>query len=227
MINRKLIILILVMGISLLNSCASIQPESSESQDEANLLPEKSTDELIKILERAENVDDPAFNLFLDVTKELGNRGESASEAAPILAKAIAYKRRDSGAAGKALIPMGQSAKNAIPILLQNLENEREDVRRYSIFNLGFIGKPAECSIPKLGSLLWDKDPGVRSAAAIIIEAITGVDLVWDYEEIDPELYGSVNLDEPEGSATEKARIWWQETGKNVNWSTENCVPLQ
>jgi HEAT repeat protein len=227
MINNKLIAILLVTCVVILVSCNSVQSDSSESQSEVGLISEKSTEELVQILERAEDVNDPAFNLFLDVVEELKKRGQSASEAAPTLAKAIAYKRRDSDAAGKALIPMGQSASNAIPILLQNLDNEREDVRRYSIFNLGYIGKPAECSIPKISSLLWDKDPGVRSAAAVTIEAITKVDLVWDYEEIDPELYGSVNMDDPEGSVTQKARTWWQETGQNMKWSTENCVPVQ
>jgi hypothetical protein len=226
MMNNRLTKTFLVLALLILGSCTTVQSTTVESQDDSKLISEKSTDELIQILERAENVDDPAFNLFLDVTTELEQRGPSASEAAPVLARAIAYKRRDSRAAGRALIPMGPAAKNAIPILLENLNNEREEVRRYSIFNLGYIGEPAECTIPTLGGLLWDADPSVRSAAAIAIDAITGVDLVWEYEKIDPELYGSVNSDDPEGSVTAKARAWWQETGKNMKWSAENCVPV-
>ena len=178
-------------------------------------------------MERSGDVNDPAFDVFWDVIEELEKRGKSASESAPTLAKAIAYNRRDSGIAGKALIPMGQSAKNAIPILIQNLDNERADVRRYSVFSLGFIGKPAECSIPNLGILLWDKDPIVRSAAAVVIEAITNIDLVEDYFEIDSEGYGSAPLDNPEGTITQKARNWWLESGQNMKWSTENCVLVQ
>ncbi len=83
-------------------------------------MTKKSNKELIQILERSGDVNDPAFDLFDDVIEELEKRGQSASEAAPALAKAISYPRRDSGIAGKALIPMGQSAVNAIPIFLQN-----------------------------------------------------------------------------------------------------------
>ncbi len=223
MTSRKTVSLFLTILIFLFAGCTATQSDNGEVQSEESLISEKSTEELIQMLESANDVDGPAFNLFYDVIEELEKRGQSASEAAPVLAKAMSYNRRDSVVAGEALIPMRQSAASAIPILLRNLDNEREDVRRYSIFNLGFIGKPAECSIPKLGSLLWDKDPGVRSASAIVIEALTGIDLVRDDEELDPELYGSVNLDDPEGSVTRKAREWWQETGSNLELPTENC----
>jgi hypothetical protein len=224
---KKLVTLLLVIYSAVLVGCNSIQSDSPEERSKADLISEKSTEELIQILEHAEDVHDPSFGLFLAVVDELGKRGQSASEAAPALAKAITYRRRDSGVAGKALIPMGQSAANAIPTLVQNLGNEREDVRLYSVFSLGFIGKPAECSVPKLGTLLWDEDSGVRSAAAIAIEAITNVDLVWEDEELDPKTYGSVVLDDPIGSVTEKAKAWWQETGINMKWSTDNCAPIQ
>jgi hypothetical protein len=220
MIYKKLVAVLLVIYVTLLVSCTSTKYKKSE----VDSMHDKSTEELTQILEQANDVNNPAFNLFLDVVEELKKRGQSASEAAPTLAKAIAYNRRDSGAAGKALIPMGQSATSAIPILVQNLDNERENVRLYSTLNLGFIGNPAKCSIPKLGNLLWDKDPGVRSAAAATIEAITSVDLVLSDEEIDPELYASISLDIPDGLVTEKARTWWQETGKNMEWSAENCI---
>jgi hypothetical protein len=224
MINKKQFVIPLTICFVLLVSCIFIQSNKLENQNKEGSISEKSTAELIQILEQAENVNNPAFNLFLDVVDELEKRGQSASEAAPTLAKAIAYDRRDSGVAGRALIPMGQSATTAIPILLRNLDNKREDVRLYSAINLGFIGIPAECSIPKLGNLLWDEDSGVRSVAAAAIEAIVKVDLVESDEEIDPELYGSINLDDPEGSITKKARTWWQETGKNMEWSEENCM---
>ena len=187
MIYRKLVAVLLVIYVALLVSCNSTQTKQSEMDS----IHDKSTQELIQILEQANDVNSPAFNLFLDMVEELKKRG--------------------------------QSATSAIAILVQNLDNKREDVRLYSILNLGFIGTPAKCSIPKLGNLLWEKDPGIRSAAAATIEAITNVDLVWSDEEIDPEPYGSINLDYPEGSVTEKARTWRQETGKNMEWSVENC----
>jgi hypothetical protein len=224
--NKKRVVLLLTLCITLAN-CSSFTSDSSEKSSESDTLSEKTTDELIQMLDRAGNANDPYFHDFGEITKELGRRGETASQAAPALAKAIAYRRRDSGQAGKALIPMKQSAANAIPTLLQNLSNERANVRLYSIFSLGFIGKPAECSVPNLGGMLWDKDHAVRSAAAAAIESITSIDLVWEEEQLDPELYGGVFLDEPEGALTEKARVWWQEIGQDIKWPTENCVPAQ
>ncbi|MGB8981347.1 MAG: HEAT repeat domain-containing protein [Anaerolineales bacterium] len=227
MINKSRVITLLIISIAILGGCSSIASQNANKRDETSLISKKSTEELIQILERAEDADDPASTLFSDVIDELETRGKSASEAAPVIAKAMTYKRHGSVIAGRALIPMGQSAANAIPVLLQNLDNSRGEVRQYSIFSLGLIGKPAECSVPQLANLLWDKDPGARSASASAIEAITGVDLVWEYEELDPELYGSVSLDDPEGSVTQKARAWWQEVGQNINWPTENCVSAE
>jgi hypothetical protein len=224
MINKNLATILIITCLAFLASCNSVKSNNSEEQGEAGLISEKSTKELIQVLERAGDGDDPAFNLFGKVIEELEKRGQSASEAAPTLAEALAYKRRDSGIASHALIAMGQSSKIAIPELLQNLEDERGDVRRYSAFILGIIGKPAECSIPKLSELLWDTDSAVRSTTAAAIDSITSVDLVWSDYDLDPTAPGVTPLDEPEGSISGDARIWWQDTGQKLEWTTDNCV---
>ena len=222
--NNKSFKLLLSIFIITLAGCNSAQSGNEEMVDDIGVISEKSTTELIKILERAGDTNDPAGVAFWDVIKELEKRGQSASDAAPALAKAITYPRRDSGMAGIALISMGESAKSAIPILAKNLDHERADVRENSSFILGNIGNLAECSVPKLGNLLWDKDPAVRSTAATAIEAITNIDLIEDdYHEIDPKGYGSAVLDEPEGTITQYARTWWVESGQFMKWSNENC----
>jgi hypothetical protein len=67
----------------------------------------------------------------------------------------------------------------------------------------------------------------VRGAAASSLEAITGKDLVAGIYELDPSIPDSVYGDEPEGIITEKARTWWMEEGRFLNWSedTDSCGP--
>lgn len=161
---------------------------------------------------------------FGQILDELESRGSSASEAAPALARAIASKRRDSVMASKALIAMGSSAISAIPYLLQNLENSREEVRLYSVFVLGVIGEPARCTIPEMASLLWDEEAYVRSATAGALSEITSIQLVdHDTYKLDPSIPGGVFEDEPEGDISGIARDWWLKTGQNTNWPTEGC----
>lgn len=105
--------------------------------------------------------------------------------------------------------------------------NQREEVRLDSAFVLGIIGESSQCAVPDLASLLWDQDPGVRSASAAAIQAITGDTLVESTHELDPHLPGGIFLDEPEGSISGKAREWWLQTGQNRSWPIENCEPLK
>ncbi|MFH2102877.1 MAG: HEAT repeat domain-containing protein [Chloroflexota bacterium] len=184
-----------------------------------NNLSGASTEELIRLLE---DIGDSS-GLFVDVIGELEARGPAASEAAPALARALAYNRRDSTIASRPLVAMGPSARLAIPILLENLGSQREDVRRNSAFVLGIIGESSQCAVPELASLLWDQDSGVRSVAAAALQAITGEILVESTQELDPSLPGSVFLDEPEGNISGKAREWWLISGHDMDWPTGNC----
>lgn len=192
-------------------------------------ISEKTNGELAQILESFENPSDynPPYS-FPEVINEIERRGTSATELAPILAKAISFDRRDSVIASEALIAMESSAKPAIPYLLQNLDNSREDVRRYSVFVLGTLGEPASCAVPKISSLLWDTEAFVRSASAAALAEIVNTSLVeFDDLRLDPSIPGSVNADDPEGSVSGIARDWWLTTGKNLNWLIENCQVLQ
>lgn len=181
--------------------------------------------ELIQELKRYEysSTETPKYTLQ-EVLDELGKRGASASEAAPMLARMIAFDGAASVTASKPLVAMGPSAKSAIPYLFQNLNNSRADVKLYSIFVLGIIGPTASCSIPQIATFLWDENAYVRSATAGALTEITQIELVEDdFCKLDPEGIGSVCADEPEGHITNTARVWWLNIGQSELWGTTNC----
>ena len=206
-------VLIFVVCTLMLLSCGPL------SAPEINI-SELSTKELIQILEDQNNSNS---NLFPSVVEELERRGQTASTAAPALAQAIAYDRHDSTMATRALIAIGPAAKIAIPDLLKNLNNQRADVRLYSVFELGIIGESSLCAVPNIAPLLWDSDSEVRSAAASALDAIVGKDLVESTQELDPSLPGSVFLDKPEGNISGKAREGWLNMGRSSQWPVEGC----
>lgn len=160
---------------------------------------------------------------FYLIIEELEKRGSSASEAAPTLARMIAFNGSTSVTASHPLVAMGSSAQSAIPFLLQNLESEREDVRRYSIFVLGTIGEPAKCAVPYIAPFLLDTDPFVRSATAGALTEITQIMLVEDdLYRLDSTSPGSVFADD-NYAISKKAHEWWLETGQYLIWTEENC----
>jgi hypothetical protein len=192
-----------------------------------------SIEQLIAILEASDpqlpNYDPSSeeFAAFGLATTELAKLGPSAAPAAPALARALRYPRRDSYMAGKALVAMGPAAEPAIPELVQALEDARSDVRLFAAFVLGTIGESAKCAVPELTQRLWDTHAWVRTAAAGALDAITGIDLVIEAYELKPSHPGSVAGDEPEGSITGKARSWWMDEGQYLDWSAESapCNP--
>src|SRR4030066_296741 len=106
-----------VIGIVMVVGCG-------QTETYKNDLSDVSTEELVWLLEDTEGSSD----IFPDVIKELTTRGPAASVAAPALAKALVYNRRDSTIASRPLVAMGSAAKSAIPILFENLGDERADV---------------------------------------------------------------------------------------------------
>lgn len=175
-----------------------------------------------KLIEKLKN---PNSDEFIIVVGELWKRGPRAAKAAPYLAIAMAYPRRDSIQAGNALISMGALAKEGIPNLISNLQNQRADVRQMSAFVLGTIGESALCTVPNIAPLLWDKDEFVRTSAAAAIDNITGESLVSFAHKLYPPGLGSVPEDMPEGSVTGDARSWWKAQGSLIDWNQyeDNC----
>jgi len=182
---------------------------------------------LIAILEASDPASpnyDPGseeFAAFGFATTELAKLGPAAAPAAPALARALGYPRRDCYMAGKALVAIGPAAEPAIPELVRALKSDLPICRQYAAFALGIIGESSKCAVPEIAQLLWDSDPFVRGTVAPALEAITGVDLVvyiYELDPADPAMRG----DEPEGTIAGKARTWWTEKGQHLDWSDES-----
>lgn len=158
-------------------------------------------------------------------TAELARWGPAAAPAAPVLAQALQYRRRDSYMAAFALVAIGPAAAPAVPELIVALGNEFSSVRECSAFVLGIIGNPSKQAVPALAKLLWDPDPFTRTAAAAAIDRITGIGLLTsEGQDLDPANPCSVMADEPDGNITGKARTWWLEEGQYLDW-TEQANP--
>lgn len=226
MIRPDLITVALVCTASLLLlSRCGVLPQSTPTPP--------SLEHLIAILEASDPaLPDWEYADFGFATSELAKMGPAAAPAAPALARALQYPRRDSYAAGKALVAIGPAAEGAIPELTKALKNDRLEVRSIALYVLGIISEPARCAVPEIASLLWDSKSSVRITAAMALDAITGRDLVeWIYE-IDPARL-SIPGESPPGkpyddsSIISKARTWWTEEGQYLDWSGESnlCNP--
>lgn len=163
-----------------------------------------------------------AFAEFPNVVQQISDMGADAIDAADDLAVAIRYPRQDSYLAAQALLKLGPDITGTtIPLLMDNLRNEKSETRIYSLILLASLGKRASCAVGNIAPLLWDSDPSVRSTAAFALEKTTGGDLIEsDYEvSMTPSfLANSLSPDDPEGKVVEKARNWWNEQGSKANW---------
>ena len=125
-----------------------------------------------------------AYAEFPDVVQQISDMEADAIDAADDLAVAIRYPRQDSYLAAQALLKLGPDITGTIiPILIDNLRNEKSETRIYSLILLASVGDRASCAVEKIAPLLWDSDPFVRSASAFALEKTTGEYLVEsDYE---------------------------------------------
>jgi len=166
--------------------------------------------------------DSSAFAEFPNAVNQIADMGADAIDAVDDLAVAIRYPRQDSYLAVQALLKLGpELTATTIPLLIDNLGNEKTGTRIYSLILLARVGDRASCAVGNIAPLLWDSDPSVRSAAALALEKTTAQDLIEsDYEvSITPSfLANSISPDIPEGKIVEKARDWWDEQGSTVNW---------
>ena len=198
----------------------------------------KSGDDLIAIIEVSDpqsstyNPQSNVYAEFPEALKQLSRMDPSKSDVdvAGELAHAISFPRQDSYLAAPALISLGSDwAATTLPILIDNLKNQKPTVRMASAFVLSFIGKQASCAVGNISPLLWDADAYVRSTAALALESITGEDLVPNAFKITPDyqLITSVIADSPEGKIVAGAREWWTDQGSKVNWhpSYDLCDP--
>jgi HEAT repeat protein len=68
-------------------------------------------------------------------------------------------------------IPANQ-AKDAVPALVEALEDPSAEVRRYAALTLISFGPAADAAIPALARATEDDDPGVRQLAAKALQRI-------------------------------------------------------
>ncbi len=187
------------------------------------LSPSLSLEQLTAIVE------DPASSHedFAFATSQMIEMGPLAVAAAPALARSMGYVRHDSYLGAQVLMLMGPEAEQVIPQMMRYLSHDKTIIRSDAITILGAIGPSARCAVPLVAERLWDKDPGVRTAAATALERIAGVDVVETVSEVSlsPPAPGSPFADDPEGSIAGEARVWWQETGQYLDWSDQpgNC----
>lgn len=198
----------LILVAAMITSCET-SPESR--------MKSLTIDQLVVILKQ-----EPDGANFLFAVQELGRRKELAAEAAPALARALAYSRHDSTEAAIALMGIGPDAIDAAPELVTSLQHERPEVRAYAALALGSIGAPAECAVPDLAQLLSDDEATVRTAGAIALAETTNYPLVdaWLIHR-QPEDSRNIILDDPKGSISGKALSWWIGEGQMLQWSGE------
>lgn len=162
------------------------------------------------------------FAEFPAVVKQISDMGADAVDTADDLVVAIRYPRQDSYLAAQALLKLGPDiTATTIPLLIDNLCNEKTETRIYSLILLASVGNRASCAVGNIAPLLWDSDPSVRSAAALTLEKTAGQDLVEsDFEVFITPLFlaNSITPDIPEGKVVQAARMWWDEQGSKVNW---------
>jgi hypothetical protein len=201
----RALILSCVLAALVLGGCVQRQPTPRFS----------SVEQMIEALQNTGGAE------FWYAAEELAKMEEAAAPAAPALARALRAPRHDSYMAGIALVAIGPAAEPAIPEIMRDLVSDREIVRAYAALALGAIGAPARCAVPELATHLWDLDPEIRSATAVALQQITGVSLVRDTVLPGSGLGGyGVSLDTPEGEITGRARTWWTEEGKILDWSS-------
>jgi HEAT repeat protein len=101
-----------------------------------------------------------------EVARVLGQLGEKAAPAIPVLAVALKDKNRDlRRAAAAALDQVGPEARVALPVLRQALKDEDRAVRCLAIHAVGGLGKDGALAVPELMECVRDNSQEVRLAA--------------------------------------------------------------
>jgi hypothetical protein len=204
-------------------AAGSASPSAAESGDS----PRPSAEALSETLWASDpslpqyDPESSAYAQFPAAIEQISGMGAAAIDAADDLAVAMRYPRPDSYLAAQSLLRLGpEITKITVPLLIDNLDQDAE-TRIYALILLASIGAQTSCAAGNIAPLLWDSDPGVRSAAALALEKITGEELVaGEYQVlISPSfLANSMPVDSPEGMVVESARDWWQQEGSKIDW---------
>jgi hypothetical protein len=217
----------LLLFACLLAACTS-QAVPSQPAAELSPSPTPSAEELSKIIWVSDpslpqyDPGSPAYAEFPTVVQQISGMGSDGIDAADDLAVALRYPRSDSYLAAQALLVLGPDiTATTIPLLNDNLRDDKSGTRIYPMILLASVGPRAACAVGNIAPLLWDPDPIARSATALALQRITRQDLMENDGEISitPSFTaGSLSPDTPEGSVVNKARSWWNAEGSQVNW---------
>ena len=185
---------------------------SNSSTAEVLSLEVNEIDQLISILYASDpslpgyDPQSVAYSQFPLALEKLSEFGPDAIDAASHLAHAITYPRPEAAQAAVTLISLGpEITATTIPVLIDNLSNPSPQGRISSLIVLASMQKTASCSASKIGPLLWDPDPMVRSAAAYALGNVTGNNL------ISMEVIFDIDLTIPNGIPAElTGRIYYK-----------------
>jgi len=120
-------------------------------------------------------LDDPDPNVRLPVMGSLSYMGAQSKSAVPKLIAILKDKQAGDFvrfSAGGCLQFIGPAAEEALPVLLQMLETEKDAPRLGAVIAIGGIGAKDERVIPALIKLLADADPGAQFSAARVLGQI-------------------------------------------------------
>lgn len=162
-----------------------------------------------------------------EAANQLQHWGSAAAPAVPGLRRALRYQYSYDArsSAAEALTAIGPLAKDAIPDLIQAVDDENP-INAYAAIALGSIGSAASCAVPRLAKALRSDDSALRSGAAIALDAITGKELVDSADRLAITAardHIAIFVDEPEGTISDHARVWWDQEGRLQNWGTVPC----
>jgi hypothetical protein len=224
-----LLLLLLAACIPTTMSALPVQatPSAPATPSVAPPSPTPSVEDLIALIAasdpqaRAYDPHSTAYAKFPDALDQLAGMGAGAVDAASYLAHAISFPRQDSYLAAQALMALGPDiTATTTGLLLDNLADQRVEVRFASLILLSTIGSRAACAVERIAPLLWDPDAHVRTAAAYALESLTGEDLILEMDRLPTDTLSadSIPADIPEGTAVGAARDWWSQKGSKVNW---------
>ena len=217
-----LLVAMQLAGLLLLASCGCGDPALRSPHPTRTPRP---ISKLIAILEDPNSQGDQ----LADAAAELGRWGSSAAPAVPALRRALQYPYSHDarGAAARTLGAIGPDAAEAIPDLVRALQDDSWSIRSGATYALGAIGERAACAVPALAGRLWDSNVHVRMHAAGAIDVITGVDLVGEVHEPRPGWPAGFRRgwsEVEEEQAMIRARSWWMEEGRYMDWPDEPCL---